>query len=355
MAHCVGMPFECWPARDRELWTAATATGADFDSSSMAQWKPSTLKTAAGAYGIWLEWLQAKGLLADPDPASRLSVVNIKAFIKAEMARGISITTIADRAHRIISVVSGMRIGVDTTDVRRVANRAEKAAHRQWRPHGEIVHASVLYRIGLDLAQKAELVGLRTREGAGLYIDGLVIALLAACPTRISAFCSLRLDHEMVRDSENWQMLIPGENTKTNIMETRFIPPELTDLVDDYVQVVRPYLLAGRPQPYTDCFFVGLSGIPLQDQVMRKRIVRRTEVATGKRILPHDFRKCAVTTLVLEQPRHAPSAPLLLSHTGTRTAEKHYIMRQQMLALEHYHEALGKVAVPKAKAVGEAL
>lgn len=344
MEHIVGMPFDSWPARDRELWAAAAATDCSFDASAMARWKPSTIKAAGACYGIWLKWLRENDLLKHPDPASRLSTTNLKAFIKDEIGRGVGLRTTADRAHRVISVVASMCADVDKKEVRRIANRVEKAAERQWQPHGVIVHASALYNIGVGLVRQAAVVGLRTHDGAGLYIDGLAIALLAACPTRLGTFCRLRLNVEIVRDSSKWQMLIPGENTKANKMEIRFIPLEVTPLLDDYLQIVRPFLLARRPQSQTDRLFIGASGIPLQDQVMRKRIVHRTLAATGKRILPHDFRKSALTTLVLEQPRHAPSAPLLLSHTGARTAEKHYIIRQQMLALGNYHTVLNAAA-----------
>lgn len=40
--------------------------------------------------------------------------------------------------------------------------------------------------------------------------------------------------------------------------------------------------------------------------------------------------------------KHAASAPMLLAHDGPKTCEDHYIIGQQLLALEHYHKSLKK-------------
>jgi hypothetical protein len=64
------MSVSDWPARDRELWSAAQAPASLLDSGGCASnWRPATLQLATHAYSLWLGWLRQRGQLsgtADP-------------------------------------------------------------------------------------------------------------------------------------------------------------------------------------------------------------------------------------------------------------------------------------------------
>lgn len=338
----VSMPLSKWPKQDRDLWLEAADTTDMFDFSKISMWHAATKKVAVGAYGIWLQWLAEHSLLTDGDPAARLSPTAFRSFAKAQIAKGLSMTTVADRLGRLVAIISGLCPGSDLTHARRIVSRVKAISKMQTRPKGFIVHARRMYELGFDLMAAGRATGVQTDSGANLFVDGLVVALLTACPMRIGNFSRLRLDHEVAHINNGWRLLVSGGSTKTSKPEIRLVPDNLSSSVDEYVAVVRPRLVLERQHSVVDqgAFFIGPSGLPLRDQMMRRRIETRTEAAFGAPVLPHSFRKLAVTTLVLERPEHAASAPMLLEHDGARTCEDHYIIGQQILALKHYHKAL---------------
>lgn len=340
---CRSLPRSSWPTHDRVAWDHAT-TGDFLQSPRPASWRAGTKRTAAAAYGTWLKWFEEQGRLVDESPESRATAENMKQFAKAQLGRGLALGTIARRVSLVTSLLAGMCPLADLTEVRRVRNRLLRAADRGAVPRGSIVHAGRLYQHGLQLMAAAKESGISNPVVGSTYVDGLIIALLAACPMRLQTFCSLRLGIEVVRGEDRWQVLVDGSLTKSGEPELRLVPASLTQVLDCYVHLVRPVLLAIGRGPGGPALLIGRRGEPLQGQVVRKRIIARTKAAFGKRILPHDFRKAAITTLVMEFPEHAVSAPLLLTHTGTKTAEKHYVIRQQLLAQRHYHRALKEAA-----------
>jgi len=305
-------------------------------------WRPSTRRTAAGAYGVWLQWLADQGALADDDPSSRLSVQLLKKFTKDQVDKGIKLTTVADRLNRLTAVVSALSPNCDLEHARPIVRRVKSAARKETSPKGFIVHARTMYDLGFNLMDAGRAFGAHTPDGALHFLDGLIVAVLTACPLRIENLSNLRLDHDVIRDVSRWRLLVAGNNTKTSKPEIRSIPEDLTSSLDEYVSVARPQLMSRRQHDVGehDAFFIGPSGSPLRDQMMRKRIKARTGKAFGTPVLPHSFRKLAITTLVMERPEHAASAPMLLNHTGAKVSEDHYIIGQQILALEHYHKSL---------------
>ena len=340
----VSMPLSLWPARDRELWLEAANSPDALDASRIAGWHASSKKTAVSAYGVWLQWLADQGELDNNDPAERLSPTLVKRYAKDQIARKLSLVTVADRLSRLIAVVSGICPDCDLTSARKIANRVKRIAKEQFKPKGFIVHANRMYDLGFDLLAGGRAAGAQTDAGSTLFVDGLVIAILTACPIRIGNLVELRLDHEVVCDSNRWRLLVSGRTTKTSKPEIRFAPDDLSSSIDEYVNIIRPRLVLQRQHHVGDemAFFIGPSGLPLRDQTMRNRIKDRTEAAFGEPVLPHSFRKLAVTTLVFEKPEHAASAHMILGHDDSRASEDNYIIGQQILALEGYHKSLKK-------------
>src|SRR5262249_14955859 len=149
--------------------------------------------------------------------------------------RGLNMVTITDRVGRLIAVVNAICPEADLTGVRKILNRLKRQTRKQTHPRGNIVHAARLYGLGFELMDAGKSHGLQTQDGADLFVDGLVIALLTACPIRIGNYSSIRVDREMVRDSNRWRILVPSSNTKTHAPEIRLVPFDLTASVDDYV------------------------------------------------------------------------------------------------------------------------
>ena len=62
----------------------------------------------------------------------------------------------------------------------------------------------------------------------------------------------------------------------------------------------------------------------MTDCVVYASIVTRTEAAFGVAVPPHRFRDSAVTSMGEENPELVWLAPVLLHHSDSRIAEKHY-------------------------------
>ena len=150
---------------------------------------------------------------------------------------------------------------VDLTPARRVANRVKLIAKKEFKPKGFIVHASRMYDLGFDLMTAGRAAGIQTGAGSTLFVDGLAIAILTACPMRIASLVALRLDHEVVRECNRWRLLVPGRTTKTSKPEIRSAPEDLSSSIDEYVGIIRPRLVLQRQNYVGDetAFFIGLT------------------------------------------------------------------------------------------------
>jgi site-specific recombinase XerD len=122
------------------------------------------------------------------------------------------------------------------------------------------------------------------------------------------------------------------------------VPSFLVAPLDRYLAEARPALEARCPKSSaSDHLWIGVSGKPIGDQIIRKIIKRRTAEALGSPVRPHAFRTSAATTFVLENPEHAIEASALLAHTDFRTTEKHYLAGRRQLAVRVAHQALTRI------------
>jgi integrase len=339
----VEMPFVEWPETDRKLWQSMIEPKSSFlDDSRVARWAPRTLEEARKSYGLWLQWLGARGLLNnDLTPLDRATEENLLQFVIAERQR-VALSTISTRLFHLIGVFESLdpTLNARWDWLRRLRSKLKRRAAKQPRKRPHLVHARRIFDWSISMMQQAISV-----DGAGtvdvdLYLDGLIAALLISIPLRIDNFTSLRLGEQVRRIDGRWVVLIDRAETKTGQVVACPLPATLTPWIDRYVYGFRSQLVARRFPPQQDnrAFWIGLEGRPVQSQTLRKRIKRRTAAAFGKEILPHSFRKIARTTFMVERPEYGAYAPALLGHRSAEAMEKHYFIAQGQLAVETYHE-----------------
>ena len=83
------------------------------------------------------------------------------------------------------------------------------------------------------------------------YRDGLIIALLIACPIRIKNLTGLVIGQHLVFDGCAYRLKLTAAETKTGRPYIAAVPPELTPYIDGWLQVHRPLLqliAAGKAQ-----------------------------------------------------------------------------------------------------------
>jgi site-specific recombinase XerD len=73
-----------------------------------------------------------------------------------------------------------------------------------------------------------------------------------------------------------------------------------------------------------NALWLSMHGLPLSDNAIYIRIVKRTRDGLGRAINPHLFRDCAATSVAIDDPAHVRIASRLLSHRAASTTERYY-------------------------------
>jgi integrase/recombinase XerD len=158
--------------------------------------------------------------------------------------------------------------------------------------------------------------------------DGLIIALLIACPTRLKYLANLVIGQHLVFDGSAYRLKLSAAETKAGRPYHAAVPPELTPSIDGWLRFHRLQLTAhtrGEAGSVGGHLWLNRSRRPMSSAAIRTRIESRTEQAFGKAIWPNLFRDCAVTGLVDCASEEIGIAPVLLGHADLRTTRKHYL------------------------------
>jgi integrase len=229
----------------------------------------------------------------------------------------------------------------DWTWIRTITRRLKIRARCEVPSVRPVLHAAVLYDLGLQVMQ--ENCSAEGDVNPSRYRSGLIVALLAAAPMRIANFAVLEIGRHLRDESGRWTIRLEANETKTRRSDVWPIPDRLRASLDYYLEEVRPSLLARAHKPtMTARLWIGDSGRPIGDQVLRRLIARLTRERLGTQINPHTFRHCAATTLALERPRDSLQSSALLGHASPQTTEQHYIVQQRQLVQQDYLQILRK-------------
>ena len=188
-----------------------------------------------------------------------------------------------------------------------------------------MVGSADLFQLGLRLMEEASAAPVPLRH-LQRYRNGLIIALLAACPLRLRNLSMLQIGkHIYYRDV--WWVDIPGEDTKTGVPLLLPLPAELTAPINQYLACYRPALAqrwCGRYRPPGDALWISTEGSAMSYASFYMPIMRATRKAFGEPVNPHLFRDCVATSVAVSDPDHVRIVAALLGHRSHTTAERHY-------------------------------
>jgi hypothetical protein len=192
-----------WPAPDQAAWACATAEGQDlFDEAGPAgRWSQPACRQRMNAYGRWLGFLDRTGRLRTGEgPAARADRENIAAYLEA-LTQDCAPVTVRNYVRDLAVMLDVLAPETDHAWLHRLAARLRARMRpvidreRRLRPVG------VLYQAGLAamaeaLSAPAVIIvhhrgGNRRLLRETAYRDGLVLALLAACPLRLRSLVAL--------------------------------------------------------------------------------------------------------------------------------------------------------------------
>jgi site-specific recombinase XerD len=211
----------------------------------------------------------------------------------------------------------------------------------------KLLPAGQLYQEGLAMMAEALAAPapIRQRRPANrllvrevLFRDGLILALLAACPLRRRSFVALQLGRHLLQHSDRYRLQLEPGDLKNGTDMTVPLPVSLTPWLDHYLAQIRPKLLQGTASP---ALWVSREGGPMTGNSLAMRVAKVTARRLGQPLGMHLFRHCAATSLALEAPEHVRQIPALLGHRRLATGERYYNLAEtSSAALGHQQRLL---------------
>ena len=331
MRERLSMPFDEWPAEDREQWSRAfRSTGLFDDPGVVTGWRPKTVAQARYGYSRWLQYLRDSDLsILDSRPVDRVTPHRIRDFVANEASRMSAVSVGALLGHLVLA----LRVIVPDVDWQWLTQIQRRqlmnAKARDKRPL--MVRADELVELGHRLMADATSDGVVHDLLA--YRDGLMIALLAFRPLRRKNLAEMRLNKHVTLAHAQIRIAFDAEEMKGGRQFEFALPASLVDAFLHYVNEVRPRFPGASGHEFVWC---SMKRGALGPDAIYRAIIKRTAVAFEKPVHPHLFRDIAATAVVIDRPDQALLARDLLGHATFETTENHYLHAQSMKAGVHY-------------------
>jgi integrase len=330
------LPLCDWPTADCRVWKQACVPAQRLrPGGAAARMKSSTRTSLVRAYGYLLEFCHRNGLLdQDAEAGAHVSPEIIDAFVNELHGRVGSVTRASyiGKIRRIATILAPGRdlvwLGEIEADLRYEA-RPRPKYHR-------IVSSERLLALGLELIRRGETSKhLTDLARARLVRDGLLIALLALCPIRLSNLSELRVGRQLRGIGDSWWIILEADETKTGRPDERPVPEILSGSIDRWLEHWRTVFL--KPD---DASWPSTKGGPLAYTYVGHIITETTRRELGVAVNPHLFRDCAVYTVATNAGDRMGIASGLLQHTDQRTVEKYYNKGASIGAVRRYQQIL---------------
>ena len=347
LSACV--PPSDWPEDLRQSWTAANRPGSLLRQPKRATtWSAPTRLSATGGIGNFLFWLRQTGQPMPDGPfVDLVTPERVMAYAEQRRSeiRDVSVRSRLEGLRRGLAVMFPER---DWSWIRRIIASIPdgRAASRQ-RKQPRIRHSHELFDLGVRLTQRAETrTDWRPTKRAVLFRDGLIIAFLALRPIRRKNVAALVIGVHVLKTAAGWRLSLPAAEVKNRQAYDANIPAEIGVLLDRYLAVHRPILLAARGQPRpaaTPYLWISWAGQPLAPDTIAQQVCARTAKAFGKSVPPHLFRDCAMTTWALDLSKQVRAGIHVLGNRSFAVAESAYNMAGSNIAAKKLQDALATV------------
>ncbi len=337
-------PFRClplseWPIADHKAWERAVRPCDILDEPGpLAHMSIHTHTALRAAYGYWLGFLddELPGGVG-PTGLDHVSRENLSQFIERLQA-SLAPQSAATYVTSLATALHAMHPDHIFDFVWEAAKRLQRSATPVRDKRRRLKPAQDLYETGLDLMRLAENM-LDRQKAAVSFRDGLMIALLASRPVRLSNLASIEIDRHVVRRGTEYWLEFPAEEVKTRQRLEFPLPRDLIEPLERYLVQYRPVLTATRGRWYRgphSGLWVSLHGSKLKAAQIWHIIRQRTLERFGHPINPHLFRDAAATSIAVEDPAHVRTIASILGHTTLRTAERYYNQASSLEAARRY-------------------
>jgi integrase/recombinase XerD len=316
------LPFDQWPAADRQLWEAATNATDPFSKATGTRLAAASKKQYLFGWRLFLGFLSIEDESAlELSAGERLTKARIRSFgdhlAKTHIPRSVAIQM--DALYKAARI---MMPELDLSWLKLMKARLHSAAPLK-RASGPLITSVQILEVGQQLMDEHDpkTEDRLTLARAIRYRDGLLISLLAFLPLRRKNLAALEIDRHLIGEGNNRFVYIPAAETKTRTPIEFAIPELLLPYLDVYLGIVRPRILNDLK---CKALWVSPRGGALRDGAIGEIVSRHTAAILGIRLTPHDTRDAAATTWALAAPSQIGVSRDLLSHSDLRTTEKHY-------------------------------
>jgi integrase len=338
------LKLEEWPEKDRRAWAIALQKGDVLEPGGAgSRWSASSRQTMRESYGRWLAWLQDCGLLdaqsfgvelINPDTASRF----------AAHLRGLNASqTVANRLQGVYCCAKAMAPERDWAWLREGWLRSCAGIVPVRDKLARMTGIAEVFQFGLELMASADGADNKQSVQTALqYRDGLLIAFLACRPVRRGNLAAVEIGRHLVRCGDVWRLRFEPAETKSRRPIDLALPAHLTPLIERYICVYRPMLLARCRGQGPDLamelhrMWITTRGTAMKARDIYHRTIALTRSKFGKAMSPHLFRDAAATSIAIEDPRHIGMTRDILGHSKLSTSQHYYNQSRMIDAARSY-------------------
>ncbi len=333
------LPVREWPEALQRAWEDVCRPSIRLKKGgSGSHLDPESLLDYACRFGRYLGFLKRTGRLDPTAPVANLvNLDNVKAYIEDFEGKINSVTAWnciykLRRAAQLLSPPSDFGWLIEI----------EKDLEALQEPRSKLnrfVYTEQLVKAGLTLIVEAKDFTKARVKRARAIRNGLMLALLAANPTRRKNFASLEIGKTFQKIKGQWWICVAARATKTKQRpEERPVATWLNPYIELYLEEARPILLK-LSQKETNALWVSSGGLMSAGDVT-KLITQITRETLGIAISPHLFRTADATTAAdaLTDMPHFASA--LLGHTNARITDEHYKRNSTLNAQSDYAQII---------------
>jgi integrase len=339
------LPFDLWPAADRNAWISACRTAIRLKRGGGAtHLKVVTREDLVRRYGYFLDFLERIGLLRpDQSAAEDVTFDNVNGYIAELKDRVGSVTVYGSiyKLRRAAQIIAPRRDFIWLSDI-------EKDLALVMRPRSKfdrMVLAEVLVDAALTFVHDAESSpDLTNLTQARRVRNGLMVALLGMCPIRLKNYAALEIGRSFVEIKGRWWIVLAASETKEKRPDERPIDELLTPIITRYLGQYRP-VLARVGHPPSALWLSSNDGAPLNYDAV-ERVIKATTLSTiGVDVSPHLFRTSGASTVATHYGKNPHLGSALLHHTHPSATNSHYNRATCLSAAESLRQIVRRYEV----------
>lgn len=186
-----------------------------------------------------------------------------------------------------------------------------------------------------QLLAEARKIGANSERAAIKAQLAVAIELLLMAPIRMSNLIAIRVGEELIRPggrTGSYRLVIDPAETKNAEPIEFALPPELSELIDIYLQQFHP-LLTRPDTPYL--FPAKASGHKAQ-QTLSQQLQGKLLERLGFKMTPHQFRHLSAWLYLRRHPGNFVTVQKLLGHKNIKTTINFYAKLDTAMAAQHY-------------------